>query len=70
MSLTPTEIEEVNNLLAVEDLGFPEFRRSVSKSGANMGWIRKALSLSGKGSPRLRELVGAKEPTKQTEETA
>ena len=60
MSLTPTEIIEVNELLAQEDLGFPEFRRTVSKTGANVAWVRKALSVSGKGSPRLRELFGLK----------
>ncbi len=69
MSLTPTEVEEVNALLSKEELGFPEFRKTIGKTGANVAWVRKALSSTGKGSPRLRELIGAKEPVKHNEET-
>lgn len=56
MGLNAQQVEEVNKLLMAEDLGFPEFRKSVSLSGNNQSWIQKALKKSGKGSKRLREL--------------
>lgn len=65
MNLSPSQLEEVNTLLGKEELGFPEFRRTISSTGGNYQWVRKALTNSGKGSERLRELVGAKEPVKQ-----
>lgn len=56
MVLNARQVEEVNKLLMAEDLGFPEFRKSVSLSGNNQSWIQKALKKSGNGSKRLRAL--------------
>ncbi len=58
MNLNAHQVEEVNQLLEKEDLGFPEFRRTISLSGNNQSWVAKALKKSGKGSKRLRELFG------------
>jgi len=60
VNLNADQVQEVNALLEKEDLGFPEFRRTVSLSGNNQSWIQKALKNTGKGSPRLRELFGLK----------
>lgn len=56
MNLSAQQVEEVNKLLEKEDLGFPEFRQTVSLSGNNQSWVRKALKNSGKGSVELRKL--------------
>lgn len=56
MGLNARQVEEVNQLLEKEALGFPEFRKTISLSGNNQSWIQKALKKSGKGSKRLREL--------------
>lgn len=56
MGLNARQVEEVNKLLMTEDLGFPEFRKTISLSGNNQSWVAKALKKSGKGSKRLREL--------------
>lgn len=58
MKVNAEKIQEINELLEKEDLGFPEHRKTVQSSGGNLNWIRKALTVSGKGSPRLRELFG------------
>ncbi len=60
MGLNARQVEEVNQLLEKEDLGFPEFRKTISLSGNNQSWVAKALKKSGNGSARLRELFGLK----------
>lgn len=56
MNLNAQQVEKANELLQKEDLGFPEFRQTVSLSGNNQSWVRKALKNSGKGSTELRKL--------------
>lgn len=58
MNLDHQQVEEINQLLKVENLGFPEFRKEISRSGHNYAWVKKALAKSGLGSPRLRDLLG------------
>lgn len=60
LNLTAEQVQEVNQLLEKEKLGFPEFRRTVSLSGNNQNWVYKALKNTGNGSARLRELFGLK----------
>ena len=60
MNLNAQQVEEVNQLLEKEDLGFPEFRKTISLSGNNQCWVQKALKKTGNGSARLRELFGLK----------
>lgn len=51
------KVEEINKLLKVENLGFPEYRKEIGSSGHNYAWVKKALAKSGLGSPKLRELL-------------
>jgi len=60
LNLTVEQVEEVNELLQKEKLGFPEFRMSIAVSGNNQCWVQKALKKTGNGSARLRELFGLK----------
>lgn len=58
MNLNSDQLEELNKHLKEEELGFPEFRTEVSRTGANYQWVKKALERSGKGSATLRALLG------------
>lgn len=58
MSLTKTELDELNALLKDKKIDVPDFRRTISSSGQNADWIKKKIKLKNPALPaRVLQLI-------------
>jgi hypothetical protein len=59
MNLNAKDLEELNTLLHNRKIKIPDFRRTVSPSGANYQWLQKHLMIFNQEvvSSRLKELL-------------
>lgn len=58
MKLSPTELEELNNLLSNNKIDIPDFRRTISPSGNNYTWLQRNIITRNPGiSNRLKDLL-------------
>lgn len=52
-----TNLDQLNTLLSTENLGIPDFRRTIDKTGRNLAWVRRAVSNNKNASSEAKRLV-------------
>lgn len=53
-----TNLDQLNTLLGSENLGIPDFRKTIDKTGRNLAWVRRAVINNKKASAEMKRLVG------------
>lgn len=57
MNLSKEKLERLNVLLRNSNIDVPDFRRTVTESGANYEWLKKHILVRNKISDELRSLL-------------